>query len=209
MTLAVGLITCGREPYTLETVTTFAACNPELAAIRLHADDASAGRENEVIAQKAGFRTIFSGTNRCGQLAMLRRLVNEAVAQGATEFLLLENDWKWVRSLPDLVSLPKEIDCIRLYGVNKDEAGRRPAGTRIMGSERAIDWRPFSKGWERGLAHFGGPPSIIKLEKLREGMQRADSFKAISLSTTHWRTLRPVRNFVWHIGDLTTGNFRA
>lgn len=205
--LCVGLITCGRVPYTRETLETFRATNPDLEALYLHADDASEDRENERLAQGAGFATIWSGLQRLGQLAMLRKLVDEAVARGCTWFMLLENDWRWERTLPTTPILPREIDQVRLYGVFKGPGETRPCQTNVMGSDKPIRWSHYSNGWELGLAHWGGPPAITRIGPLLMAMEKATNFKTISLQSRHFRTLRPVRNFVFHIGDEQTPDF--
>lgn len=205
--LCIGLITCEREGYTAQTLHSFSTLNPDLKALKLHADDASSLRSNEQMAQNHGFKTIWTGAKRLGQLAMLRKLVEAAVARGCTWFMLLENDWKWVRSLPAEPTLPREIDSIRLYGRFKGPGDTRPAQLNVMGSDKPIIWNPYSNGWQLGLAHWGGPPSITRIGQLLLAMEKATNLKTISLQSRHFRTLRPTRNFVFHIGDEQTPDF--
>lgn len=209
MKLAIGLMTCGREDLTAKSLDSFNLYNGAVEGMRFHVDDCSATRENERLAQTAGFWTVWAGDKRAGQLAMLRRLLEAAIANDCTSFLLVENDWEWVRALPVKPAMPKEIDCIRLYGANKDREGLRPCSTTVMGTPHPIRWEHLRPGWERGLAHWGGPPSIVRIDRLLQAMDRATNYKAISLQSTHFRTLRPTENFVFHIGDTQTPDFTA
>ena len=206
---AIGLLTCGREELTSRTLDSFAELNPDLEAHLLHADDASATSQNCNMAEATGFRLVHRPSQRCGQMAALRALVNCAASIGVEFFMLLENDWEWDRALPPQMTMPPEIDVMRLYGVSKDREGVRLAGTKVIGTEHPIRWEHWKAGWQRGLAHFGGPPSIIRLEKLIEAMKNAATMKDISLATRHLRNLRPTRNFVFHIGTETTPGFKA
>ena len=198
--LAVGLMTCGREGLTSQSLASWHQLNFDLEAQLLHVDDASEFRSNEQMAQRYGFETVWSGKQQLGQVEMLKRLLVRAMAQNATHFLLLENDWLWHRALPTHLSMPANIDCIRLYGAFKGPNDTQPARTTVMGSERPIEWEHYSKGWQRGLAHWGGPPSIVRIDALWQAMEKATNYKAISLASRHFRTLRPLKNFVTHLG---------
>lgn len=198
--LAVGLMTCGREGLTSQTLASFHQLNCDLDAQLIHVDDASEFRSNDQMAQRYGFETIWTGAQRLGQMAMLKMLVVEAMQRNATQLLLLENDWLWHRALPTHVSMPANIDCIRLYGAFKGPNETQPARATVMGSDRPITWESYSQGWQRGLAHWGGPPSIVRIDALWQAMEKATNYKAISLASRHFRTLRPLRNFVTHLG---------
>lgn len=199
--LVVGLMTLDREGLTSRTLASFEQFNCDLDAQLIHVDDGSAFRTNEQLAQKHGFETIWSGRVQQGQVAMLNKLVRAAIERNATQLLLLENDWQWHRSLPSHVTMPANIDCIRLYGDFKGANDTQPARSTVMGSERPIEWEHYSKGWQRGLAHWGGPPSIVRIDALLQAMEKATNYKAISLASRHFRTLRPLTNFVTHLGE--------
>lgn len=207
MKLAVGLMTYNRPELTAVTVGTFIACNPQLGASLLHADDGSEDLRNLEIAQAAGFRTVRSGPH-AGQLANLRALLDAALDLGAEHFLLMENDWRWVRGLDDLPALPPAVDCVRLYGAFKDEARKRPARPFHMGGFSEIAWVESKwPGWHEAFAHWGGPPSIARVDVLRQLAADALSYKGMSLRSMHLVTIRPAENFVFHIGDKTTEGF--
>lgn len=214
MKLAIGLMTCGREDYTEASLTSFWATQGGSQTVRqavlLHADDGSPSPRNLELGRAAGFRAITpENSPRRGQIAMLRELIAAAVIEGATHFLLMENDWSWARSLDELPPIPDDVHAVRLYGAWKDREHIRAAGAHLIGTMSPIIWSELMDGWEIAAgAHWGGPPSITRLEALQRVAQWAVSYKGIGLATAHFRTMRPLENFVFHIGDHTTRGFR-
>lgn len=207
MRLAIGLLTCGREDYTARTLESFMRMNPSSSSlVLLHADDGSGSPANLQGAWLAGFETVSQG-ERIGQLRQLRHLMMAARDAACSHFMLLENDWLSVRSLEELPTVPDSVDCVRLYGAWKDEGQKRAAGRHLIGTDDAIGWVPHGDGWEVAKAHWGGPPSIVKLERLWGLAMSAVSFKGISMGSRHFVTMRPTVNFVFHIGDETTPGF--
>lgn len=208
MKLAIGLMTCGREEYTRQTLESFSAMNGKLQGVELlHVDDASRSDENTKLAFAHGFETVGSCGPRQGQMRRFDELTSAALARRCDTFLLLENDWLWKRPLAELPGWPEGVTSIRLYGQFKGDKDSRPAGTLIMGTRTPIEWAPYIDGWEQAAAHWGGPPSLTKLEPLREAAAASVTFKGISLRTGHFLSLRPVENFVSHIGHVTTPGF--
>jgi hypothetical protein len=208
LTIAVCLLTCGREDLTARTVDSFLAHNRAEGMIRLHADDGSPSERNRQIAVNAGFDTVHAPISRKGQMAGFRALLRAAIDRRAEWLLWLENDWEWVAPIP-MDALTLGAECVRLYGALKARTGpRAEAGRFIMGTTDPIVWRPIGGGLERGEAHFAGPPSLTRpyaLESLADG---ARSLKEVSLAGV-LDTVRLVDNAVWHIGDTQTPGFVA
>lgn len=206
--VAVCLLTCGREEYTERTLQSFWECNDRWDFQLLHADDASLSDRNVVLAKGFGFDLVYRARKRSGQMAAFRALVAAADARRCPHVLYLENDWEWVAPFPwDLLAMAAE--CVRLYGAQKQRDGSRPSGAFLMGTHRRIEWcSTVTSGVEAALAHVGGPPSVIETRRALQ-LAELESFKAVSLATglNPLRTLRPVENVVWHIGDETTAGF--
>lgn len=203
MKLAVCLLTCDRAELTARTLTSFAGQNPFLTdALRLHADDGSTDHTNHNLAARYGFATVYTAARRLGPGHALRVMWRKAIAKGATHILHLENDWEWVAPIPTGI----EADCIRLYGRLKQKDGpRAKTGEHIIGTTEKINWQPMPdrEGWEIGVCHWGGPPSICRADLLFEAaMNAADSPKIqrITASLPRVMTARPLENIVWHIG---------
>lgn len=207
MTIAVLLLTCGREDLTRITVSTFNAFNPSADFIRLHADDASPTLENQVIAQEGGFDTVHTASRRLGQMAGLWALVNAAERRGAEWVLWLENDIETVAPFP-FHALSYGAECVRLYGDRKARSGPRAAtGKHLMGTKDIIAWRPIGEGLERGEAHWAGQPSATRMHVIAGLARGASSVKGMSLLGP-LDTVRVTENVVWHIGDEQTPGFK-
>ena len=200
MTIAVCLLTCGRERLTRLTVETFLAHNDASRFIRLHADDASPTLENQLIAQNAGFDTVYTCTERRGQMAALWALVRAAERRGAQWLLWLENDIEWVAEFP-WHALSYGPECVRLYGERKARTGpRAPTGRFLMGTKDPIVWHPLGDGLERGEAHWAGQPSATRTHVMAGLADGAASVKQISLAGP-LDTVRVVENVCWHADD--------
>jgi hypothetical protein len=199
--IAVGLVTCERPRYTLRTLASFLRYHSRSAFCLLHADDASQTSVNALLAQAAGFQTIYTAPHRAGPLPALQALVAAAGRAGASHFCYLENDWEWVGPMPQGL----HVECVRFYGATKARSGpRAPTGTRRLGTSEQIQWSPCGQGWEYGQAHWGGPPSLTLLPLLAPVVAQAQTFKQVSLLLPTLATLRPVTNLVWHIGEEPT-----
>lgn len=203
-TVAVLLLTCGREDYTQETVSSFRAHNRNGDRFMLlHGDDASPTRENQEIAAAAGFETIHAPSKRQGQATALGELLNAARVRGADWVLWLESDWRWTGPFPwPLLDLGAE--CIRLYGDMKGPGN--PTGGHLMGTREAIVWQPVSPGLDRGRAHWAGPPSATRTHRLAELAWHRGTLKEISLAGT-LDTIRLRSRIVEHIGEVQTPDF--
>lgn len=199
--IAVCLLTCDREQYTERTLSTFALHNQDAANrfLLLHADDGSRKLANNRLAERYGFETMHRSPVRTGGALALRHMWNEAARRGADRILHLENDWEWCGAVPEI-----EHDCVRLYGVLKGRGELHEEAKPIhMVTREMVKWEPHSvSGWERGLIHMGGPPSIVRTELLLPRIAAAQTLKQIGLFTLD--TIRPQENIVWHIGAVTT-----
>ncbi|HMO74080.1 MAG TPA: hypothetical protein PKD48_01920 [Sphingopyxis sp.] len=195
--IAVCLLTADRADYTLRTLESFSAHNN--GHLLLHADDASSDDRNMQIAARFGFETVYRSANRQGGCATARMAWQEAVRRGATRILHLENDWEWVAPIPDV-----EAPCVRLTGLRKSRAGPREyCDPRNLASGKVVDWTPDVEGWERGVTHWGGPPSITDAGKLlaaSNGVRLLSDMKR----RMEIETLRPNENICWHIGERRT-----
>lgn len=219
MRLAICLLTADRSSYTSMTLFNLKEKGRIPSdAILLHADDGSVTTANRKLAKDAGFQTVSLSEKRIGQGAHLCRMWNMARRMGATHILHLENDWQCVSPL-DLSILMAEnpaFDTVRLYGEYKevDHSGpRAPTGKHIIGTKEVIEWNdlvtPVSGGaWQYGVASWGGPPSITKVEKLCEGGLFV-TIKEKSLRLPRLHTARPVENIFWHFGTDQTPNFNG
>lgn len=199
--IAVCLLTSGRPEYTETTLRTFSQHNSGRDdLLLLHADDGSADQLNIDLARAHGFRTVHRSPVRTGGIPALRAMWTAAWQMGARRILHLENDFEWVGAVPDI-----EWPCVRLYGEFKGRGALHEATRRIdLVTRKTVDWQPHHvPGWERGLIHMGGPPSIVDIDLLMPRIERARVLKDIGMFTID--TIRPVENIVWHIGAITTG----
>lgn len=202
MKLAVCLLTCDRANLTESTLQSFWKFNSKLDnCLLLHADDCSHSNDNKMVVLRNRFKTVYEAPVRAGAAHAMRAMWKIAVDKGATHILHLENDWRFVSKLP----LTVQADCVRLFGAKKAQHGPRArTGQCIIGTNERIIWEPIPDlpGWEEGIAHWGGPPSITRADYLMEAAMRAEGPKigkiALQLSRIH--TKRPIKNIVWHIG---------
>ncbi len=196
--IAVCLLTSGRARYTETTLQTFTAHNQGRDFLLLHADDGSPDDWNMELADVYGFETVHRSKERAGGVPALRHMWNVAAQRGCERILHLENDFEWVGAVPDI-----EWPCVRLYGAMKGRGELYSLAAPINLVDRTrVNWAHHKTGWERGLIHFGGPPSIIDADMLVKAVAKAKVLKDIGLFTVD--TLRPTENIVWHIGATTT-----
>lgn len=176
MKLAVCLLTADRADYTAETVASYIECAHRPEFLLLHADDGSEDSENFDIAEDAGFQTVYQETSRRGPLRACLYMWHYAMQAGATHILHLENDWEFTRGLP----LREDVECMRLYGAYKSRDGKRQeTGIHRMGTKEPIKWNDVEPGWQRGFAHWGGPPSITTAAAMFRAIRAANTFKEI------------------------------
>ncbi len=199
--LAVCLITADRPRYTNETLTSFCDWHPGPIRddmILLHADDGSADRSNELMADAAGFLTCYRSETRQGVMPALRFMWRQAIVMGATHILHLENDIQFVAPIPTR----RDAESVRLYGAYKGAGGTYRTGPHIMGTKEPIEWRndPRQPGWERATCHWGAQPSITRAGLLHLAIERAQSLKDVSRQLLRIDTVRPVWNITNHIG---------
>lgn len=200
--IAVCLLTADRPQYTRATLESFAAHHPGYRTrfVLLHADDGSQAADNLALAALFGFSTVYASALRAGSGPALRRMWRRAWELRAWRILHLENDWEFERAVPEERAAP----CVRLYGSTKARGGERaPSGTRNLVTGEMVTWRGNGPGWELGVTHWGGPPSITDAAPLLGAVQSADRIKDIS-ARLQFPTLRPLDNIVWHIGEEPT-----
>lgn len=174
MTVAIGLMTCGRVEYTRRTLETFSAQN--LGArerfLLLHADDASTEPEILALAGAHGFETIQTSASRIGARAIRAALVQAAATRGADWVLLLENDWEWARPFPwplfDFLTQHRpDVYCLRLFGTHKGRDRKWPCATVHLGrARRAVTWSPLVGAPEPSdvaTIHWGAPPMVTRI----------------------------------------------
>ena len=206
MTIAVLLQTCHREDLTRRTVESFCAHNDTSGMVLLHADDEAVRRDNIAIAEEHGFSTVFAPLDRRGQMAGLKAMC-AALPSGVRWVAYLESDWETVREWPwDWCQ--GAVEAVRLFGERKAMHGPRAmAGTRCLATNRPILWTPLMGGADAGQAHFS-PPSIVRASVLLPMVRQYHRVKDIMLARP-LDSLRPVDNFVWHLGDEQTPEFMA
>lgn len=214
MTLAICTLACGRSDLTRHTLETFMRHNPNakgmmrLAAIDHHSFDEDTANVRHFA--EFGWNPIALAMQREGVMWGMRELVTNAVARGATKMLWLENDWECIRSLRDTPDTSDVVDCVRLYGVEKQQDGKRPAGTLNMVTGLVIPWQDvqFKRfTWESAKAHFGGAPSIVDLACVAPFIDRG-TMKDMARAMGELRTVRPKSNYFWHTGLESTPGFR-
>ena len=209
MKLAICLLTADRANYTAATCASLIEHGGMESALYFHADDGSASRDNALIVDAAGFKTVYATARRRGQTPALRAMWGEALAAGCTHILHLENDNEFVSRVPE--PFAETCDSMRLYGKFKSRGGaREKTGEHIIGTNVRILWRPSPvlAGWERGVAHWGGLPSITRADLLWRAVRDAERFKDVVMSLQRLDTIRPLENITWHIGDERTPNAR-
>ena len=216
MRLAICLMTADRADLTEATLDSLARTNPNLPAIRLHADDGSADHANIRLAQGHGFLTVSQTRKRQGQILGLRSMWSTAIQKCATHILHLENDQEFTGPLP--LDLVDRAQCVRLYGRFKTRDPLHPravTSVKPMGCGEPIIWAPEDglEGWERGFAHWGGQASITDAALLLRGLLRANrgdalTMKHIGVELNRLDTLRPVENITFHMdAPHTPGHF--
>jgi hypothetical protein len=202
--VTIALLTCDREEATRITLKTFLQHNNPAHFRLIHADDGSELGENSYRAESAGFETIYAPSERHGQFAALKALV-DACADDEW-ILVLEADQEWVRPFPKgCTSLG--VECVRLQGAMKCRSGpRAPAGRYLLGTRKLIGWQPFVPGYERAQAHFPGQPCVLRASTLRELMATAKTVKGMALKRA-LDTARVIENVTYHLGGASTPAF--
>lgn len=210
MKTAIILLTCGRPDLTRRTIDSLwknglaGAGNPNVILISGHDGN---DHEGERIAFEGGFSPRYKPLKQLGIMAAMRALMGYCAHAKCDRVLWLENDWEVVAPIP----LDWNVECVRLYGAQKQRDGTKPAGTTDMATGKPINWQPAARrqGWEGANAHWGGPPSITKLARLLPHLGPADSVNDLARRVGSLATLRPVENIVWHLGGAEqTKDFR-
>lgn len=215
--LAVCLLTCDRPELTAITVQSFVEHNrarlPELTL--LHCDGGSATSENCDLAQAAGFMTLVAPppSERIGQMATLRHFLDVVRARGLEFIVWLENDWESVAPLPtDAFVRLSGVETIRLFGVKKFRSGHRAlAGRHRIGTNEPLVWVPATgrPGWEYSAhAHWGAGGTIVRTDVIEAHVAAGPArLKDVIMSAHDLRSLRPIENVMWSIGQQTTTGF--
>lgn len=205
--VCIGLLTCGRDELTAETVRSFARHNdvtdPRFRLV--HA--AEAGDSDEMIAdvQRHGWDLVSLPKVRLGQMAAYRRVLEVAVHEGCEFAVIQENDWPWCAPFPWwAIEAGQPFETIRLFGElkHKPPSPRAPAGTRSLATGRPLDWRPVAPGLEAAMAHYV-PLSITRTDVLAPWVRRHQGMKKMSRERD-LQSLRVTENVVWSIGEVTT-----
>jgi hypothetical protein len=204
--LAVCLLTADRPKFTRRTVESFVEFNEIGDLILLHADDGSVTAENARIAQAGGFKTVYENKSgkRLGQIPALSDMWRAAAKLGASHILHLENDIESVAPLPSR----RDAQSVRLYGEWKGLPGARRSktGTHIIGTKERIVWKPEDAEWDRGVAHWGGQPSITETDILLAALPGSSRIKDLCRKMQRLDTLRPKTNVMLHVDHVGTPN---
>lgn len=215
MPIAICTAACGRPELTQRTLASFMEHNPEARHMAkfmaLDHFSADADAENAKTAAWYGWKVCaIAMPPRSGLMWAMRELVAAAVDAGCNQLLWLENDWECVQPLRTAPGISAEVDCVRLYGIEKQKDGKRPAGKLNMVTGMPIPWQTCErfkgKIWESARAHFGGAPCIVDLECLAPFVDRP-SMKAMAAAMGELRTVRPTENYFWHSGIEGTDGF--
>lgn len=199
-------MTCGREAFTRDTLRSFTALHPDARDFfrLLHADDASESQENCLLAYEHGFETVHVPKVRKGQMASLRALAEVAWSEGFDWYLHLENDWLWERPVPlHVMGSLDDIGCLRLHHKHKAKNGPRKGGgvDTLEGGEPVV-WETwghhpgFEVSWR---AHWGGPPSIVRLDLLRPQLHH-DRVLEVARHII-MPVVRVQENCIWHMNN--------
>lgn len=214
MKIALCLLTCDRPELTARTVKSMQEHLPLEMFELFHGDDCSVSARNETIALEAGFRTVVKTNSRAGVSAMWRSLIERARKRKVDAVLMMENDWEWVRTLRfeeicDILEDP-EVYYIRFFGVNKERGGRPCGSTHAAKGFKDPNWRPYRAGWEIGDIHWGYPPNVTRLPEAVL-LSKGTSESQCRTFSGHLSKLcvRPLENYVFHIGEDRTKGFRA
>ena len=210
--VCIGLITCGRDELTAQTVRSFTRHN-DVADPRfrlVHA--AEAGDSDEMIAdvQAHGWDLISLPKIRLGQMAAYRRVLEVAEHEGCEFTVVNENDWIWDKPFPwdamEKVTTPFET--CRLFDVYKHRppSPRAPAGTKSLATGKLLAWRPYLPGFEVAWAHYV-PLSITRTDVLAPWVKRFQGMKKMSRERDLF-SLRVTENVVWSIGEVTTAGMK-
>lgn len=220
--LAIVLQTSNRPEYTELTVSSFRKHVPDryilpFKTALLWAGDGEKDTQNELIANKHGFHTIFNGEGEAvGPFQSRKRILRMLEGINPHLILIIENDFEWVRELPwdDINTMVHEpfVGCFRLYGIYKEKNKVRPCGTHRQypnGKRRRIRWLPVPDVKEKlqiGKAHWSGPPSIMSYSLLNTIHKHAeDDEQAMRISCTiPFLTARVMDNCCYHIGEETS-----
>jgi hypothetical protein len=209
MRVCIGLLTCGRDDLTAQTVRSFVEHNDPADPRLLLVHAAEAGDSDAMLAdvRAHGFETISRPKLRLGQMAAMRRVL-EAAEHADCEFTIIqENDWIWAKPLP-WWALSRTFETLRLFGTMKHRSGpRAPAGTHSLTTGRPLDWQPVAPGLEETMAHYV-PLSATRTQTLAPWAKRHPGMKAMCRSGD-LMSLRVTENVVWSIGEETTPGFKA
>lgn len=199
------------------TLSTLAQHNDLSQFILLHGDDCSEDRTGPLAAEALGFKTVVqSSGERQGVARMTEALFKEAKIAGAEAVLNLQNDWKSLRTIPvveleDILRDPA-VYCVRMYGFWKSESGRCGQHHAGRTPRELVEWKPYRiNGYEVGDIHWGHPPAVTRITEACALTKGAEAE-----SVSRWRsgklkklTVRPLNNFVNHIGRERTPRFHS
>lgn len=217
MRVCIGLITCGRDAYTAQAVSTFAQHNdiedPRFELVHM----AESIDTYEMIAdvRAHGFELIGHPKVRIGHQAAVRRICEVAVNRGCDYVVINENDWIWAKPFPwwvlELVQAKRYyFDTCRLFGTMKhNHPLPRNAGTKSLVTGKPLQWTPLphAPGVEQALAHYV-PLSITRTDVLAPWAAKFPGMKKMCRSKD-LLSLRLLDNVVWSIGEETTAGFVA
>lgn len=206
--IAVCLLTCDRPELTAWAVSSFQKHHADRKdLLLLHCDGGSLTDENVRLARAYGYQTLVAPrrADRIGQMETLRHFVQKALSESCAWILWLENDWESVAPIPTEAFLHASgAETVRLFGVLKMHEGpRKLAGTRRIGTDERIDWRPAMDGWETGRAHWGGGGTLVKTSILQRQLHQP-RLKDVITAENYLLSLRPLENLMWCHGLIST-----
>jgi hypothetical protein len=212
---ALLLLTCDRPDETKRTIDSLLKHVDLSRFILLHGDDASMTNKNCKEAWRAGFKTVVRPSKRQGVSKMWQQLIEKAAGLGVDWIITQENDWEWVKDFPfdvfEEAQAREDIYYVRFFGEYKEQGCRRPCGVTHSGKRITPVWQPFRQGWQIGDIHWGFPGNATRIEEavfLTKGITRENDCRERS-GKINKLCVRPIENYLYHIGEHRTGGFRA
>lgn len=215
MKMAFLLLTCGREKHTQKTLDSFSRFVDPSRFVLLHGDDCSETTENKKLAYRVGFETVLETKNRMGVAYMWQSLVKIAALRGVDWIVFQENDWEWVRDFPfeamEYAHSQEDIYYVRFFGKYREANNQRPCNPMHMVKKTHPVWEKIGNEWQKGDIHWGFPANATKTKEavfLTSGINAEGDARKRSAEIKKL-TMRPVENYVYHIGENRTDGFIA
>ena len=213
MKTALLLLTCGRYDLTERTLNSMLR-NIDLSRFMLlHGDDCSTHADNLKLAKAAGFETVLQTPRRMGVGYMWANLVRLAALRRPDWIVFQENDWEWVDEFPhealEYAHSREDIYYMRFFGKYRERNNQRPCNPFHMAKKTKPVWEKITEQWQTGDIHWGFPANATRTKEamyLTAGI-RAEGDARKRSGDIKKLTMRPVNNYVYHIGDDRTEGF--